>query len=266
MFDPLDTISYIMKKRGLKRKRSALEKKEEEKTQKDVVEELQDQTAERLAKIRKIYINKQRTLVLSSRGITHRYRHLMNDIIDLLPHSKKDNKLDTKDLWVLNEVCELKNCNNCIFFECKKKRDLYLWVAKVPTGPSIKFLVLNGTLHFYDLLPHVTDALVAQTFSLIYRLCWISVPCCKNCNQTWFYVTYPCGHLHLFLLWELEAFYCIHHAINWPSPLTPTAHTKDELKFTGNCLKGSRPILSFDAGFDASPHFRLMKEVISQVR
>lgn len=33
--------------------------------------------------------NKQRVLLLSSRGVTHRMRHLMNDIEVLLPHVKK---------------------------------------------------------------------------------------------------------------------------------------------------------------------------------
>lgn len=35
----------------------------------------------------------------------------------------------------------------------------------------------------------------------------------------------------------------------------------DELHFTGNCLKGSRPILSFDAHFDGAPHLKLIKEL-----
>lgn len=33
--------------------------------------------------------NKQRVLLLSSRGVTHRMRHLLNDIEALLPHVKK---------------------------------------------------------------------------------------------------------------------------------------------------------------------------------
>ena len=33
--------------------------------------------------------NKQRVLLLSSRGITHRMRHLLNDLETLLPHVKK---------------------------------------------------------------------------------------------------------------------------------------------------------------------------------
>lgn len=39
----------------------------------------------------------------------------------------------------------------------------------------------------------------------------------------------------------------------------------EELHFTGNCLKGSRPILSFDATFDTEPHLRLMKELFLHV-
>lgn len=38
-----------------------------------------------------------------------------------------------------------------------------------------------------------------------------------------------------------------------------------ELNFTGNCLKGSRPFLSFDASFDKTPHTQVMKEVLSQI-
>lgn len=33
--------------------------------------------------------NKQRVLLLSSRGVTHRMRHLMSDLETLLPHTKK---------------------------------------------------------------------------------------------------------------------------------------------------------------------------------
>lgn len=43
------------------------------------------------------------------------------------------------------------------------------------------------------------------------------------------------------------------------------SHTMDELKMTGNCLKGSRPVVVFDNTFDEEPHWRLMKEVLMQV-
>jgi ribosome biogenesis protein BRX1 len=46
---------------------------------------------------------------------------------------------------------------------------------------------------------------------------------------------------------------------------TLTVHTMDELHFTGNCLKGSRPILSFDSTFDSEPHLQLIKELFTHV-
>ncbi|MCI4386985.1 hypothetical protein PGIGA_G00069030 [Pangasianodon gigas] len=130
--------------------------------------------------------NKERVLVFSSRGINFRTRHLMQDLKTMMPHSKADTKMDRKDkLFVVNEVCEIKNCNKCIFFEAKKKKDLYMWISNVPHGPSAKFLVQN-------------------------------------------------------------------------------LHTLAELKMTGNCLKGSRPLLSFDPKFDKEPHYALLKELFIQ--
>lgn len=37
----------------------------------------------------------------------------------------------------------------------------------------------------------------------------------------------------------------------------------NELHFTGNCLKGSRPILSFDDSFDSAPHWQLLREMLT---
>mmetsp|Transcript_18597 Transcript_18597/g.51935 ORF Transcript_18597/g.51935 Transcript_18597/m.51935 type:complete len:359 (-) Transcript_18597:119-1195(-) len=88
--------------------------------------------------------NKQRTLVFASRGVTSRFRHLCEDIKKLLPHHKSEPKFDKKsNLHEINEVCELKSCNNVIFFEARKMEDLYMYVARVPSGPTLKFQVLN---------------------------------------------------------------------------------------------------------------------------
>ncbi|EGN95558.1 hypothetical protein SERLA73DRAFT_95074 [Serpula lacrymans var. lacrymans S7.3] len=131
--------------------------------------------------------NKQRVLLLSSRGITHRMRHLMNDLEALLPQVKKDSKLDSKSqLQLLPELADLNNCNNTLYFEARRHEDLYMWAAKTPNGPSIKMHVQN-------------------------------------------------------------------------------VHTMDELKMTGNCLKGSRGILSFDHAFDESEWGRLTKEVFTHI-
>jgi len=133
------------------------------------------------------YTNKQRTLVFCSRGVSHRDRHLLQDLRDMLPHSKKDVKFDAKGkLALINEVCEMKSCNNCIFLEAKKRQDLYLWMSKTPHGPSVRFLLQN-------------------------------------------------------------------------------VHTMSEVKLTGNCLKGSRPLLSFSDTFDSAPHWQLIKEMLTQV-
>ncbi|PNS18617.1 hypothetical protein CAC42_5156 [Sphaceloma murrayae] len=131
--------------------------------------------------------NRQRVLMLSSRGVTYRHRHLMNDLHSLLPHSRKDAKLDTKSkLYQLNEIADLYNCNNVFFFEARKGKDLYVWMSKAPNGPTVK-------MHMQNL------------------------------------------------------------------------HTTEELHFTGNCLKGSRPILSFDATFDSQPHLKVMKELFTHI-
>ncbi|QRV85848.1 Brix domain protein [Ceratobasidium sp. AG-Ba] len=131
--------------------------------------------------------NKQRVLLLSSRGVTHRMRHLMADLEALLPHVKKDAKLDSKNhLNLLPELADLHNCNNTLYFEARRHEDLYLWATKTPNGPSIKMHVQN-------------------------------------------------------------------------------VHTMDELKMTGNCLKGSRGLLSFDPGFDEGEHWKLIKEVFTHI-
>lgn len=131
--------------------------------------------------------NKQRVLILSSRGVTYRHRHLLNDLYALLPHSRKDAKLDTKTkLYQLNELAELYNCNNVMFFEARKGKDLYIWMSKAPNGPTVK-------MHLQNL------------------------------------------------------------------------HTMSELHFTGNCLKGSRPILSFDATFSSQPHLLVIKELLTHI-
>ncbi|KAG5455984.1 MAG: hypothetical protein BJ554DRAFT_4397 [Olpidium bornovanus] len=122
--------------------------------------------------------HKQKVLLLGSRGISLRHQELIKDLEALLPHSKKglhsfrgltfdqnfaallshlapfsnfvfsclaDSKLDTKsNLKLINELAELNNCNGSMFFEARRREDLYLWLAKTPNGPSFKFQVQDG--------------------------------------------------------------------------------------------------------------------------
>ncbi|ORX37807.1 putative ribosomal large subunit assembly and maintenance-related protein [Kockovaella imperatae] len=130
---------------------------------------------------------KDKVLMLCSRGVTQRHRHLMRDLEVLLPHTKKDSKLDTKSsLHLVNEIADLHSCNNTLFFEVRRHEDLYLWLCRAPNGPSVKCHVQN-------------------------------------------------------------------------------IHTMDELKMTGNCLRGSRGICVFDGGWDEDEHWKLLKEMFTHV-
>lgn len=66
----------------------------------------------------------------------------------MIPHGRKDAKFDAKSkLYELNELAELYNTNNLLFFEARKGKDLYVWMSKVPNGPTVKFHLQNRTFH-----------------------------------------------------------------------------------------------------------------------
>ena len=133
----------------------------------------------------KDWINKTRTLIVASRGVSHQERHLVNDLIGLIPNAKKECKIE-KNLASeeLNNICYMHSCKFCIYFE-HRKRELVMWLFKSPNGPLAKFQVTNI------------------------------------------------------------------HALN-------------EIKLMGNCIKYSRPLLSFDKSFDEQPHLKLLKEMFIQ--
>ncbi|EAU35319.1 ribosome biogenesis protein BRX1 [Aspergillus terreus NIH2624] len=92
---------------------------------------------------------KTRVLMLTSRGVTYRHRHLLADLTSLLPHTHKESKLDTKKKTagynlLLNSLADLHSCNVIFFLEARKRgQDLYLWLSRPPNGPTIKFHVNN---------------------------------------------------------------------------------------------------------------------------
>jgi ribosome biogenesis protein BRX1 len=92
--------------------------------------------------------NRQRVLVVASRGVTHSERILMNNIISLLPHAKKECKIE-RDVAIdeLNEICFNHSCTNCVYFEHKKK-EFVMWIFRSPDGPTLKFQVNN--IHSLD--------------------------------------------------------------------------------------------------------------------
>jgi len=84
-------------------------------------------------------------MILPSRGLGFRFRHFMLDLAALLPHSKRENKLDTKNqLGIINEVCDLEDCDYVMFLEGRRSEDLYMWLSDASSdGPSAKFYVQN---------------------------------------------------------------------------------------------------------------------------
>ena len=127
--------------------------------------------------------NKQGALFVGSRGIGMREKHIMMDLMCLLPHSKKESKIEKENVVSkISRICESNSCNNQMYFEQRLKGHCYLWMGKYPEGPSCKFVVEN-------------------------------------------------------------------------------THTTQELKLVGNCLKTSRPILSFDNAFNKEPQLQVLKEL-----
>lgn len=83
------------------------------------------------------------TLVLASRGIGNRFRHLHTDLLHLIPRSKKEQKVDTrKDLRLLQELAELSSCEYIVLLETRNGQD-YLWVSKRSYGPTFRLAVAS---------------------------------------------------------------------------------------------------------------------------
>lgn len=132
----------------------------------------------------------------------------------MLPHGRKDAKFDSKSkLYQLNELAEISNCNNVLFFEARKGQDLYVWLSKVPNGPTVKMHLQN--LHTME------------------------------------------GWSYLIQFHFLPILFASRRMIDLLSNIILLT----ELHFTGNCLKGSRPVLSFDAAFDKEPYLQVIKEL-----
>lgn len=128
-----------------------------------------------------------KVMILASRGINARQRHFLDDLCLLMAHFKKESKFDTKkDLFALNELAELNGCGYTVFFEARKPQELFMWLAKTPGGPSIRFHVQN-------------------------------------------------------------------------------IHTLEELHLSGNCMKNTRAILTFDPFYSSTAHGQVMKDLLTAI-
>ena len=83
-------------------------------------------------------------LLVSTRGIKARYRHLQRDLLRLLPHSKAGAKVSTEDgLDGVRTLCEESECDAALLLDTRDPRRLYMWAASCPDGPSAMFRVVN---------------------------------------------------------------------------------------------------------------------------
>jgi ribosome biogenesis protein BRX1 len=74
------------------------------------------------------WTDRERVLLLCSRGSLVRTRHLVNDLKRLMPHVHPESKYGKRGKMAddLNEMCELSNCSKCLYFESRKGRDVYM--------------------------------------------------------------------------------------------------------------------------------------------
>eukprot|EP00759_Apiculatamorpha_spiralis_P033922 PhF_6_TR35033/c0_g1_i1/m.51049/K14820/BRX1, BRIX1; ribosome biogenesis protein BRX1 len=86
--------------------------------------------------------NIQRCLVLGTRSISKKDRHLIHDLYDIMPHSRGHNKVKVHEGLgtVMTELSEMHNCNMSLLLDGGKKGTT-MWAAQYPDGPSAEFLL-----------------------------------------------------------------------------------------------------------------------------
>ena len=134
--------------------------------------------------------NRQKCLVVGSRAMSTKCRHLLNDLAGLMPHGRTHAKIESQSVAgeALTEVCHLHRCNSILFLESRKRETAFIWLGQVPGGPSAKLQLLNvhtadevrmagnclkfsrPLLHFdheFDTVPHfqILKALLIDTFN-----------------------------------------------------------------------------------------------------
>ena len=73
--------------------------------------------------------NRSRVLIVTARGSAPGFRHLVSDLVDLLPHSKKEAKVSKKTaIEDALDLAESLSCNHIMYFEPRKSTDLYVWM------------------------------------------------------------------------------------------------------------------------------------------
>ncbi|XP_065155343.1 ribosome biogenesis protein BRX1 homolog [Atheta coriaria] len=153
------------------------------------------------------------------------------NVVALPPKRKSDDLIPTKAKWT-------------------NKQRVLVFAAR---GISFRDRHLMEDLK--KLMPHhKTEAKMerSKTLSVINEMCEI-----KHCNKAILFEGRKRKDLYLWFS----------NVSSGPSVkfLVENIYTMAELKLTGNCLRGSRPLLSFDPTFADKPHYLLLKELLTQI-
>ena len=59
---------------------------------------------------------------MCSRGLGGRMRHLVDDLCNLIPNTKRESKVQRKEaIKVIDDIAYERSCNNCMFWEQRKQ-------------------------------------------------------------------------------------------------------------------------------------------------
>ena len=62
--------------------------------------------------------NRQRVLMITQRSLEGQFKKLLDDLINLIPHSKQETKVERKNVKEqIDELCYERSCNNFLYFE-----------------------------------------------------------------------------------------------------------------------------------------------------
>jgi len=139
------------------------------------------------------------------------------------------------------------------------KKEKQRWTNKqrvlVFASRGITFQDRHLLLNLRAMLPHCkTDSKMDKKdpIEAINQICEV-----KNCNKA----------IYILNRRRKDSYMWLSNTPRGPSALflIENTHTLEELRMPGNCLKSSRPLLSFDPVFDEKPHLKLLKELFVQI-
>ena len=76
-------------------------------------------------------------LIVGNKGLSHSTAQILDDFVTLVPHSKKESKIHEDDFFTLDEIATDVHCDTVALLQTLHHEEPYLWLSKVPEGPSM---------------------------------------------------------------------------------------------------------------------------------